>query len=292
MLKYVLLAASALALTALPMTAEAQQHRPGGGGAPHGGGGGGAPHGGGGGVPHMGGGGAPHGGGGAPHGGGGMAHTGGGGAFRGAARMGGGGAHVSVHGAARTGGFHANARVGGGGRVTTTHVATRTVTRGGAGAATVRGGRAGGAAAVRGGRVAGGAAVGGRTAVRQSAAVHSQLRGAWSHNRAMVASHAVWRGNRNWWRGNAHFNGYTGPRSGYYFAPGFGYYAVPGIYWGHRWGIGTYLPLFFLTYALTDWVDYGVPPPPPGCAWVWVGPNLLLIDVADGYVIDEYYDVF
>jgi Ni/Co efflux regulator RcnB len=220
-------------------------------------------------------------------------HTGGGGGGARPTFRTGGGSHTGGHvggGAtfhARTGGgATVHARTGGGATVhTRTGGATFHARTGGG--ATSHGRTGGGATLAR-----GGATGGGRTGVRQSATVHTQLRSRWSSNRSVVASHAVWRSNRNWWRGNAHFNGYTGARSGFYFAPGFGYYAVPRAYWGHRWGVGAFLPLFFLTYTLTDWVDYGLPPPPPGCAWVWVGPNLLLIDIADGYVVDEYSDVF
>jgi Ni/Co efflux regulator RcnB len=226
-------------------------------------------------------------------------------------RSAGGGGHVSFRGGGATthtrmgGGATFHGRTGGGATVhtrrgggATFHARTGGSTVRGAalhgrtarGTTFARGGRTG--AGVTGRTVGGRAGVGGRTGVRQSAAVHTQLRNSWSRNRTVVSSHAVWRGNRNWWRGNAHFNGYTGARNGYYFAPGYGYYAVPREYWGHRWGIGAFLPLFFLTYSLVDYGDYGLPPPPPGCAWVWVGPNLLLVDIADGYVVDEYYDVF
>ena len=61
----------------------------------------------------------------------------------------------------------------------------------------------------------------------------------------------------------------------------------------HRWGVGEFLPLFFLSYTLADWVDYGLPPPPPGCAWVWVGaqpPAHRRRPTAMS--IDEYSDVF
>ncbi len=133
-----------------------------------------------------------------------------------------------------------------------------------------------------------------RTINRTVSANHVNVRNSWrgSHPSATVASHAVWHSGRTWWRGNARFNGYSGPRAGFYFAPGRGYYSVPREYWGHSWGVGAFLPLFFLTYAFADYYDYGLPPPPPGCEWVWVGPNVLLVSIDDGYVVDEYYNVY
>ncbi len=139
----------------------------------------------------------------------------------------------------------------------------------------------------------GGHSAGGRqTPPHQAVAVHTQQRSQWAQGRTQARSHAVWSSNRNWWRGNARFSGYNGARSGYYFAPGHGYYALPREYWGRSWGEGEYLPLFFLAYALSDYNDYGLPPAPYGCEWVWVGNNVLLVDMRDGYVLDEMRNVY
>jgi Ni/Co efflux regulator RcnB len=121
---------------------------------------------------------------------------------------------------------------------------------------------------------------------------HTQQRTQWRGSHPQANAHTVWRSNHNWWRGNARFNGYNGARDGFFFAPGFGYYAVPREYWGHSWGVGELLPLFFLSYAVADYDSYGLPPPPEGAEWVWVGNNVLLVDEDDGYVIDEIQDVY
>jgi Ni/Co efflux regulator RcnB len=126
----------------------------------------------------------------------------------------------------------------------------------------------------------------------RDAAAHAQQSSQWRGGHASVASGTVWRSNRNWWRTNSRFRGYNGPRANYYFAPGYGYYAVPRAYRGHHWRMGDLLPLFFLRYVMRDYRDYGLPTPPPGCAWIWVGNDVLLVDMSDGYIIDEIDNVY
>jgi Ni/Co efflux regulator RcnB len=41
-----------------------------------------------------------------------------------------------------------------------------------------------------------------------------------------------------------------------------------------------------------DWADLGLPPPPPGDQWVRYGPDLLLVDVSTGQIVDVIYDAF
>lgn len=74
-------------------------------------------------------------------------------------------------------------------------------------------------------------------------------------------------------------------RFGFFFAPGYGYYNA-GNYWGRHYYEGDYLPSFFFRYRVIDPYFYGLPPAPPGCAWVYVDNNILLIDMYDGYVIE------
>ena len=82
---------------------------------------------------------------------------------------------------------------------------------------------------------------------------------------------------------------------GHYFAPvhisPFSY--PPG--WGYRrWAVGAFLPPIFLApaYYYTDWAALGLDPPPPGTQWVRYGPDLLLVDVSTGNVIEVVPDVF
>jgi len=74
--------------------------------------------------------------------------------------------------------------------------------------------------------------------------------------------------------------------------------AHPFIYppgWAYRrWAVGAILPPIFLVpdYYFMDWADLGLPPPPPGTQWVRYGPDLLLVDVQTGEVVDVIYDAF
>jgi Ni/Co efflux regulator RcnB len=75
-------------------------------------------------------------------------------------------------------------------------------------------------------------------------------------------------------------------------------HAVPFVYpngWGYRrWGIGVPLPTIFLasTYFYADWATLGLAPPQPGFQWVRYGPDLLLVDVHTGQVVDAVYGAF
>ncbi len=65
--------------------------------------------------------------------------------------------------------------------------------------------------------------------------------------------------------------------------------------WGYRrWGIGMVLPPLFLVpaYYYADWAAMGLPPPDPGFQWVRYGPDLLLVNVTTGQVVDVIYGAF
>jgi Ni/Co efflux regulator RcnB len=74
-------------------------------------------------------------------------------------------------------------------------------------------------------------------------------------------------------------------RDPFIYPQGFGY---------RRWEVGAALPPIFLTpnYYYPEWAALGLEPPPPGCQWVRYGPDLILVDVSSGQVIDTAYDVF
>ena len=59
-------------------------------------------------------------------------------------------------------------------------------------------------------------------------------------------------------------------------------------------GLGAILPPLFLTpdYYYPEWAALGLEPPPPGAQWVRYGPDLLLVDVNTGQVLDVAYGVF
>ena len=65
--------------------------------------------------------------------------------------------------------------------------------------------------------------------------------------------------------------------------------------WGYRrWAVGAALPPLFLArdYWYPEWAALGLAPPPPGAEWVRYGPDLLLVDVTSGQVLDVVPDVF
>jgi hypothetical protein len=88
--------------------------------------------------------------------------------------------------------------------------------------------------------------------------------------------------------------------------PQFGYHGrffnpvhvSPFIYppgWAYRsWAIGAVLPAIFLApqYYYPDWATLGLDPPPPGAQWVRYGPDLLMVDIGTGNVIEVVPGVF
>jgi len=65
--------------------------------------------------------------------------------------------------------------------------------------------------------------------------------------------------------------------------------------WAYRrWAVGAVLPALFLTsaYFYADWATLGLTAPPPGFEWVRYGPDLLLVNVTTGQVVDVAYGVF
>ena len=103
---------------------------------------------------------------------------------------------------------------------------------------------------------------------------------------------ARWRHDHNWWRHDHHFRRYFGPRVGFFFMPYYGYISVPYAYQNRYWQAGEYLPQWYWRFIVQDYVAYGLPPPPPGCAWVWVDHDIALVDLDDGYILDIMHDVW
>ena len=73
--------------------------------------------------------------------------------------------------------------------------------------------------------------------------------------------------------------------SPYRYPPGWAY---------RRWTAGAVLPGLFLTslYFYNDWATLNLPAPPPGYQWVRYGPDLLLVQLGTGQVVDVAYGVF
>ena len=89
-----------------------------------------------------------------------------------------------------------------------------------------------------------------------------------------------------------------GPQFSYHGHPFNRVHINPFIYpqgWAYRqWAIGAFLPPLFLApdYYYPDWAALGLAPPPPGYQWVRYGPDLLLVELDNGQVVDVAYGVF
>jgi len=95
--------------------------------------------------------------------------------------------------------------------------------------------------------------------------------------------------------------GHFGGPPGHFMFRGHPFHPVhitPFIYphgWGYRrWVIGAALPALFLVpaYYYAEWAALGLPPPDPGFQWVRYGPDLLLVNVTTGQVVDVVYGAF
>ena len=72
-------------------------------------------------------------------------------------------------------------------------------------------------------------------------------------------------------------------------------WAYPAGYRYRLWAVGAILPAIFWstpTYYYTDWDAMGLPPPDPGFQYVQYGPDLLLVNVATGEVIQVFPGAF
>jgi Ni/Co efflux regulator RcnB len=73
-----------------------------------------------------------------------------------------------------------------------------------------------------------------------------------------------------------------------------GFFRYPTGYAYRRWGVGQVLPLLFLssTYYFTNYAVLGLDPPPYGYQWVRYGPDVLLVNIRTGQIMDVEYGVF
>ena len=98
----------------------------------------------------------------------------------------------------------------------------------------------------------------------------------------------------------------AGPRGGGAAGPQFSYrghmvnrvHGAPFVYpagWAYRrWAAGAILPPLFLApaYYYADWAAMGVAAPEPGFQWVRYGPDLVLVNVSTGAIVDVVYGAF
>jgi Ni/Co efflux regulator RcnB len=71
-------------------------------------------------------------------------------------------------------------------------------------------------------------------------------------------------------------------------------FAYPPGYRYQHWAAGMALPPLFLVpaYFYADWAALGLVAPEAGFQWVRYGPDLLLVNVTTGQVVDAVYGVF
>ena len=71
-------------------------------------------------------------------------------------------------------------------------------------------------------------------------------------------------------------------------------YAYPSGWAYRRWAAGAILPPLFLAPAFyyADWAALGVAAPDPGFQWVRYGPDLVLVNVTTGEIVDVVYGAF
>ena len=72
-------------------------------------------------------------------------------------------------------------------------------------------------------------------------------------------------------------------------------WAYPAGYGYRLWGVGAILPAIFWsapTYYYTDWAGMGLPAPDPGFQYVEYGPDLLLVNVSTGEVVQVFPGAF
>jgi Ni/Co efflux regulator RcnB len=71
-------------------------------------------------------------------------------------------------------------------------------------------------------------------------------------------------------------------------------YQRPHGWYDHRWVYGEILPPLFWAqdYWISDYMDYGLMPPPYGTVWVRDGDDAILIVQGSGEIIQVDYGVF
>ncbi|HEV2362681.1 MAG TPA: RcnB family protein [Caulobacteraceae bacterium] len=105
----------------------------------------------------------------------------------------------------------------------------------------------------------------------------------WNRGQWNGGDRGQWR--EGWWRGHRGFEGYEGPRVGFWFAPGWGYYSVDPYWANYDWVVGSFVPDQFRSYYISDPWDYGLPPAPWGARWIFLGDRIVLIDLRTGYIL-------
>jgi hypothetical protein len=73
-------------------------------------------------------------------------------------------------------------------------------------------------------------------------------------------------------------------------------WAYPAGYGYRLWAVGAILPPLFWAanspYYYAGWADMGLPPPEPGFQYIEYGPDLLLVNVSTGEVVQVFPGAF
>jgi len=71
-------------------------------------------------------------------------------------------------------------------------------------------------------------------------------------------------------------------------------FAYPPGYAYLRWSAGLLLPAIFISqnFYYGGYASLGLPPPGPGYRWIRFGPDLVLVNLATGRIVDVAYGVF
>jgi Ni/Co efflux regulator RcnB len=117
----------------------------------------------------------------------------------------------------------------------------------------------------------------------------------WNGDRNRGSGDNAWRGDRGRqdWRSDNRFRNYERNYSAQRHYR-FGRYERPRGWYARRWTFGEFLPSLFWSqnYWISDYSDFGLPYPPPGCTWVRYGDDALLIDRYTGEIIQVVYNIF
>jgi Ni/Co efflux regulator RcnB len=73
-----------------------------------------------------------------------------------------------------------------------------------------------------------------------------------------------------------------------------GAFRYPPGYAYRRWSVGQSLPqlLFGSAYYFTDYAALGLDPPPYGYQWVRYGPDVVLVNIRTGEILDVIHNAF
>ncbi|MDR3507411.1 MAG: RcnB family protein [Caulobacteraceae bacterium] len=69
---------------------------------------------------------------------------------------------------------------------------------------------------------------------------------------------------------------------------------APRGFYERRWRYGERLPFgwFARSFWMSDYYDYDLPVPPYGYQWIRLGPDIALVNIRTGLIVETIYDFF